>query len=163
MKEARIRELNQSISMLKEEWSNETDTVNHYYWPIIASEKKKRKNFVWYFTLACCLLFSAVVWILFMEIKNEYWIAAALGGSGIIVGITAFRMILILKKLKHDNEEWEKNLVRSNELKQEIADKCAQATSLMLDYLGEEVREKIGTSYDDVLEYYNSYLDNNYN
>ena len=118
MIEQRIRELSIDINMLKEEWSKELDTVNYYYWPIIAEEKKKRKNLVWYFTLACCLLFSAVVWILFMEIKNEYWIAAALGGSGIIVGITAFRMFLILKKLKRDTEEWNKNLTRSNELKQ---------------------------------------------
>lgn len=160
MKEKRIRELNTDINMLKEEWSKELDTVNYYYWPIIAAEKKKRKNLVWYFTLACCLLFSAVVWILLMEIKNEYWIAAALGGSGIIVGITAFRMILIIKKLKQDTNEWNKNLTRSNELKQEIADKCEMAKSLMLDYLGSEVEEKIGSSYDDILEYYNNYVEN---
>ena len=159
MIEQRIRELNIDINMLKEEWSKELDTVNYYYWPIIAEEKKKRKNLVWYFTLACCLLFSAVVWILFMEIKNEYWIAAALGGSGIIVGITAFRMILILKKLKRDTEEWNKNLKRSNELKQEIAEKSEKAISLMLDYLGSDVEEKIGRSYDDVLEYYNSFIE----
>ena len=159
MKEARIRELNQKINVLKEEWSKELDTVNYYYWPIIAKEKKRRKDFVWYFTLACCLLFSAIVWILFMDIQNEYWIAAALGGSVVVVGITAFRMILILKKLKRDTEEWEKNLTHANELQQEIADKCEMATSLMLDYLGSEVKEKIGSSYDDVLEYYNNYLE----
>lgn len=159
MKETRIRELNQQINMLKEEWSNELNTVNYYYWPIIAKEKKKRKDFIWYFTLACCLLFSACVWIIFMEIKNEYWIAAALGGSGIVVGITAFRMILVLKKYKQDKEEWEKNLSRANELQKEIDDKCKMATSLMLDYLEDDVQSKIGTSYDDVLEYYNNYME----
>ena len=161
MKEQRIRELNIDINMLKEEWSKELDTVNYYYWPIIAKEKRRRKDLVWYFTLACILLFSCVVWIILMEIKNEYWIGAALGGSGIIVGITLFRMILILKKLKIDKAEWEKNLKRANEMQEEIAEKCEIAVSLMLDYLGEEVKEKIGSSYDDVLEYYNNYLANN--
>ena len=160
MKEKKIRELNQDINMLKEEWSKELDTVNYYYWPIIAKEKKRRKDLVWYFTLACCALFSAVVWILFMDIQNEYWIGAALGGTGIIVGITAFRMILILKKLKRDTTEWEKNLTRANELQKEIAEKCEVAVSLMLDYLSGDVQEKIGSSYDDVLEYYNNYIDN---
>ena len=29
----------------------------------------------------------------------------------------------------------------------------------MLDYLGSDVEEKIGRSYDDVLEYYNSFIE----
>jgi abortive infection bacteriophage resistance protein len=69
-------------------------------------------------------------------------------------------MILILKKLKRDTTEWEKNLTRANELQKEIAEKCEVAVSLMLDYLSGDVQEKIGSSYDDVLEYYNNYIDN---
>ena len=161
MKEKRIRELNQEINMLKEEWSKELDTVNYYYWPIIAKEKKRRKDLVWYFTLACCLVIGAIAWILLMEIKNEYWIATALGASGIIVGITFVRMMILIKRMKKDMEEWEKNLTRANELQQKISSKCEMSVSLMIDYLGEEVKDKIGSSYDDVLEYYNNYIANN--
>lgn len=156
-----INHLNDQINNLKKKWNQELDTVNHYYWPIVAKIKRDKKNHVWYFTLSLCLLGCVLMWIVLGEIVNEYWLGASLGGSGIIIFLTALRMIKTLKALKKENTNWEKALKTANELQEEIKLKSEECTKCMLDELKNHDIEikNIGTAYDDVLEYFNQWVE----
>lgn len=160
MAHEQIKELNKEIYLLKDDWSKELDTVNYYYWPIIAKDKRNVKNHVWYFSLACCLLFAIIFWLVFEDIQNEYWIGGSLGIGAVVLFFTTFRMIKTLKTTKKDKEEWQKNLVNANKMQEEIASKCDEATKLMLASLPETDEVKaLGSSYDDILEYYNNWVE----
>lgn len=158
-----IRKLNEQINILKEKFNKELDTVNHYYWPIVAKLNRNKKNHVWYFTLACCLLGGVLMWIFLGEIVNEYWLGASLGGCAVVLFLTGRRMVKTNKQLKKEHETWEKALKTANDLQEEIKVKSEENTKNMIAELsthGVDINE-IGNAYDDVLEYYNQWVENN--
>lgn len=163
MDQKTINNLNDQINNLKKKWNKELDTVNHYYWPIIAKIKRNKKNHVWYFTLSLCLLGGVIMWILLGEIVNEYWLGASLGGCAVVIFFTARRMIKTLKELKRENKTWNDALKLANEMQEEIKVKSEENTQNMIAELkahGVDILE-IGNAYDDVLEYYNQWVENN--
>src|SRR5574344_2025648 len=88
-----INKVNSKINILKNEYTEELNTVNYYYWPIVAKYKRRRKDLIWYFTLSCCLLFSVVFLLIFEEVTNEYWIGISISISGLILFLSTFFMI----------------------------------------------------------------------
>lgn len=161
MDQKTINILNDQINNLKKKWNQELDTVNHYYWPIVAQIKRNKKNHVWYFTLSLCLLGAVIMWILLGEIVNEYWLGASLGSCAVIIFFTARRMVKTLKELKKENTDWEKALKLANEMQEEIKVKSEENTKNMIAELqahGVDILE-IGNAYDDVLEYYNQWVE----
>ena len=158
-----IKKCNDEINILKEKYNKELDTVNHYYWPIIAKLNRNKKNHVWYFTLACCLLGGVLMWIFLLEIVNEYWLGGSLGGCAIILFLTGRRARKTLKQLNQENKTWEKALKVANDLQEEIKVKSDENTKNMIAELeahGVDISE-IGNAYDDVLEYYNQWVEIN--
>lgn len=155
-----INTLNDQINNLKKKWNQELDTVNHYYWPIVAKLKREKKDRVWYFTISLCLLLGVVLWLTLGDIVNEYWIASSLVGTAIIIFLTAFFMTKTLKALKKENKTWQEALKEANRLQDEIKEKSNEAVKIMISELikkGIDV-SNIGDAYDDVLEYYNNYV-----
>lgn len=145
-----INIINGKITVLKDEYTEELNTVNYYFWPIIAKEKTRRKNLRWYFTLSCCLLFSAVILLIIFEIKNEYFIAFVLGLSLLIFGLTLFFLIRCNKRYKLINSEWEKSLKPSEKQKEELTKMIDEVKAKMADYL--EIENNL--SYEELLQVY---------
>lgn len=158
-----INKLNDQISVMKEALTNELNTVNYYYWPLISKSKKKLDNLKWYFTLACCFLASVIILLLLHEVTNEYWIGASLGLSISILAAVTFFLVKHVKKNKILNNEWNKALEKSKEIQKELNEKIEDAKEMMIRYFKNEkdsIHEEIGNSYDDILEYYNGKLEN---
>lgn len=158
MNSMQINKINDEISVLKTEYTNELNTVNYYYWPIVAKIKKRIKNIQWYFTLACCLLASVVIIIFLKEITNPYWLGAGLGISFLIFGASLFFLIRVKKLSKKTQREWDKALGPSNELKKKLDEKMNESIQAMLATFDFDITKEIGNSYEDILEYYNRSL-----
>ena len=108
------------MSLLKDDYSKESNTVNSYFWPLIAQNNRQLKNQLYYTGSMGCLLVLVVVIILLGGIKNEYllWgsiaICVALIMAGVIVTSKTF------KKKKIINIEWENNNKKVLKIKEEI-------------------------------------------
>lgn len=155
MNNIQINKINDEINVLKGEYTNELNTVNYYYWPIVAKIKRRKKNIKWYFTLACCLLASVTIVVLLSEITNPYWLGLGYGVSGIFFALTLFFLIRVLKQNKKTQKEWDKALEPSNKLKEELDSKMAEGVQAMLASFDTDITKEVGTSYEDILEYYN--------
>lgn len=166
-KRAQINKINSEINVLKNSYTDELNTVNHYYWPIVARIKKQKTNLKWYFTLACCFMFAVIVYIVFKEVYNLYWVIPLLTFSGGIVGLIVFFLIKCNKKDKLVNKDWKEALKPSEQLNDKINAKSLQATDMMKDFFNEISKDfeidmkEIGSSYEDILDYYNRWTDNN--
>lgn len=161
MTETIINNKNNYINVLKTKYTNELNTVNYYYWPIVARSKKKLANLKWYFTLSLCLVASVIILLLLYEITNSYWIGISLGVSLAIAGLITFFLIKRAKKHKAIYKEWDKALKPANDMKKELDEKESEAIKLMLDFLNQENKmidnnEDIGSTYDDILYYFNT-------
>ncbi len=159
-----INKLNDQINVLKRQFTEELNTVNYYYWPLTSKSKKKLGNLKWYFTLACCLFFSVIILLLLHEVTNPYWIGIGLGVSGVILILTLFFLLKARKKDKALNKEWEKSLEPSKKLQKELNENIDKAIEMMLTFFGSEkdyIVKNIGTSYEDILDYYYSKTENN--
>lgn len=168
-KRNQIYKINSEINVLKNNYTNELNTVNHYYWPIIARIRKQMTNLKWYFTLACCFMFSVIVYIIFKEVYNLYWVIPLLTFSGGIVGLVVFFWVRCNKKNKLVNKDWKDALKPSDELNAKINDKSLEAKNMMIEFFNDLNSlnniyiniDEIGTSYEDILDYYNRWTDNN--
>lgn len=145
-----INSLNGKITILKEEYTNDLNEVNYYFWPIVAKEDKKYKNLKWYFTLACCFLFSVIFLILIFDIKNEYFIGGVVGFALLIFALTLFFMLKSKKKKKIIDVEWKKELKPSNEKKDLLSKLEKEACEKMSNYL----KIDNNVSYEELLQIY---------
>ena len=158
-----INKINDKINVLKRQFTEELNTVNYYYWPLTSKSKKKLGNLKWYFTLSCCLFFSVIILLLLHEVTNPYWIGFGLGISGAILVLTLFFLLKARKKDKLLNIEWEKSLETSKNLQKELNENIDKAITMILDYFESErenIVKTIGTSYEDLLDYYNAKTEN---
>jgi len=94
MKRNEINTSNNRVNVLKNEYTKELNTVNHYYWPIMAQLDKQYGNLRWYLTLASCFEAAIIICLLFFEIFNLYWV---LGSNGVGIGI----ILLVLRFFKN--------------------------------------------------------------
>ena len=168
MKTKEINTSNSKVNNLKNDYTKELNTVNHYYWPIMAKLEKQFANLKWYFTLACCLEVTFLVCIFFFEIYGIYWV---IGYNVVGLGLMAlvYKFFRKCKKNKlASKKEWDEALMASEKIKEDLDNEIEKATKLMIDFLvveekisEEELVSKIGSSYEDVLSYYNHWIDNN--
>lgn len=160
-----INQINSKINNLKNEYTKELNTVNHYYWPLIAASEKKYGNLKWYLTLSICLEAAIIICLLFFEVTNPYWIV----GFNVI-GVAIMTLVAIFFK-RHKKrhlklkKEWDNALIPSNKLKDELTNEMNVGAEMMLTFFKEnydnDIKDEIGTSYEDVLSYYSHWVDNN--
>lgn len=168
MKTKEINTSNSRVSNLKNDYTKELNTVNHYYWPIMAKLNKQYANLKWYLTLAFCLEVTFIVCIIFFEIYGIYWVIGYnVIGLGLI--LLVYKFFRKCKKAKlASQKEWDEALKNSEKIKENLDKEIDNAKRLMIDFLKEEenlseekLLEKTGSSYEDVLSYYNHWIDNN--
>lgn len=156
-----IRKLNNKIDLLRDECTNELNEINYEFWPDIAKMKKKKKMFAWLVTIFSCVLFTVILWILLFEIKNEYWIGASLGVSGAFLLYFIIRLIIISKKYKKKDLEWQKLLSSPLAKKEELNDLQVKCVEMMKEAINnKEVTDELGDKYSDVYAYYDSWVQN---
>lgn len=159
-----IRVRNNEINNLKDECTKELNEINYYYWPIIAKLKKDKKNRIWYFTLSCLLIVIIAVWMIFTEYEEKFIILLAFIVDGAITCVTTIRMIRVIKDYNVTDRIWKKALENPSKMQKNIVLKCEEVKEMMINTFGdkkEEIVKKIGSSYDDILEYYNQWVENN--
>ncbi len=157
----KISNINAKINILKEEYTNLQNEVNYNFWPIDAKISKRKKDFLWLFSIAICLLITVILAVLFDILRNEYLTGLVLGLSIIILGFTGFMTFLYFKKHKELAKVWQKELIPVEKLKVELDEMMKEATEMMVKYLiinykltEEKIVFEAGTSYDEVYVYY---------
>ncbi len=186
----KLREYESDMLQLKDYYSREYNTITSYFWPIIAQNKKKIKDQIYYTGAMICLLIFIVVVILLGGIKNEYLLWGSIVFSLILIGIGVIVTTRTLKRKKMVLEEWEKNNKKVQEIQekiQEITMKVAEEIPYVIFYsehyedilaskikknskewneLIEQEKQKMleytaeSLAYDDVIGYYNYWADN---
>lgn len=161
MNRQEIRELNDKIHIEKENYSKILNEINYNFWPIDAKWKKFRKYSSFLVKASIIAIFMIVLCFLLSEEKNEYKIAAYL--SVPVLSFIASTVVDIIFRKKHNKmtNEWNTNLKKPDSMKEIINTLSIKAVNVMLDSFDNrnEIEEKVGTSYEDVLEYYKNNLD----
>ena len=153
--------LNSNIAILKEEYTKELNTVNHEFWPKDAEIKKEKKNYVWFTAISVCLFFVVVLSVICEILINEYLIGGSLilSFALVLLLVKKTRKILITEKVL--NNEWEKSLEKSNQMKKDLDQMISKAIPIMLMEIDKinpniNVDEDTKENYEEVYDLYNS-------
>jgi hypothetical protein len=189
-KNEKLREYGIEMSQLKDHYSKEYHTITSYFWPMIAQNKKRLKDQIYYTGAMICLLVFIVVVILLGGLKNEYLLWGSLIFCFILIGIGVVITTRTIKKQKMTMEEWEKNNKKIQEIQEKIQETTIKAV-IEIPYvifysehyeeivmgklkensgewhkLIEQEKQKMlentagSMAYDDVIGYYNHWADN---
>lgn len=155
----RISELNRRIAVLKDQFLEIQNDLNLIYWPRLAENKRKIRDYKWYFLMSVCLFAACIIAVIAEIIRNEYLIG---GSLALTLGLVVFLFIVLrrcYKKRGKINEAWDKEKKPMNEKKDEMDKLISESKELMIEYItrekGHEIIDEIGDGYDDLLEYYN--------
>ena len=167
MVNSEILNINAKVNVLKDEYTKLENEINYFYWPKDALLRKRRKDYLWLFSISICVLIIAILSVLFEFLKNEYLIGLALGLAVLLLGFTGFITLRYHKKLKLLTAEWDKSLKPVRELKEELETKMYEALQMMIKYIkndkkltDEELAKEVGTSYEEVYVYYDNLVNN---
>jgi len=156
-----IININAKINVLKEEYTKQENEVNYFYWPKDALIRKRKKDYIWLFSISICVLIIAILSVLFEILKNEYLIGMVLGLSVLLLGFTGFMVLRYQKKYSILKAEWNKSLEPINKLKIELDEKMDLASKMMIDFLTsnfnkneESILKEAGSSYEEIYVYY---------
>lgn len=159
-----INEKNNLINNLKNEYTKELNTVNYYFWPRVAESKKKLSNKKYYTLLSGLFIVILVVCVILFEITDYYWLGFGLGVPILIFCLNLYFTMKHNKKHKKLHEDWKLSLMKSEALKKKLLSECEIATNMMLEFFGDDKQKiitDIGMTYEDILDYYNHWVDNN--
>lgn len=166
MIEREISSLNARVDNLRVEHTQRMNEVNARYWKLDAEVKRKLKNIIWFFLMSICLFVSVLVAIVCEVFSHDI---PKYGSLVLSIGLCVFLFIILKKCLNYKKnlyKEWEKDLIPANNIKNELEEDITKVTELMIDMIiklkGEEVIEEIGRAYDDVYEYYDNLMNDEF-
>lgn len=170
---------------LKEKYTSDMNTINYYFWPRIASHKKKLKNAITFLGSLICAWIILFVYMLLVKNIDIVYRLTFLGVGLVIVGFGAFIAIKTNRNYKADDNDWKKRVASLEPIKNKIIEieqvictdiieaACQKIYAGELakrphfhDQYFEETKNKleteVGLTSDDLIEYYNAWDDDTF-
>lgn len=157
--------LKSQINNLLDEYTTKHNELNNAYSPVFAILNKKHKLFKWLFRYSSIIFVVLLYFSYYLYFHKEFIFIISIIPSVIGIIICFFIHLkfhkIIHKKLSLE-KEYSKEITEINKLDSVITNLMNQAVNMILDELAfdkDEVIRIIGTSYNDLLEYFDYYCE----